>query len=260
MKYTKFLAALLLTGLSILALTSFRNASKPGKEKDSDAMTNTKGFAVLELFTSEGCSSCPPADELMAKIQNEYKEQPVYLLVFHVDYWDRQGWKDVFSSHDYTNRQLSYQNWLGINSIYTPQLVVNGKAEFVGSDEFKIRSAINTALNSGYSAQLSVQSNQDKNKFTLNYEVSNGPEDSRLLVAIVQKSASTKVERGENKGRLLSHVQIVRSLTSVSLSGAHKGTATISLPAAFNAAAWEVIAMVQDVNKGEIATAARVNL
>src|SRR5947209_3544323 len=88
------------------------------------------GFAVVELFTSEGCSSCPAADETLAKVAREYPEN-VYVLGFHVDYWDRLGWKDVYSSADYTNRQREYAQQFNLNSIYTPEVVVNGRVEFV---------------------------------------------------------------------------------------------------------------------------------
>src|SRR5882757_10188754 len=92
------------------------------------------GFAVVELFTSEGCSSCPSADALVAAVQKENKDQPVYILAFHVDYWDRLGWKDAFSDAAYSDRQRAYASWLRLSSIYTPQVVVNGRKEFVGSD------------------------------------------------------------------------------------------------------------------------------
>ena len=84
---------------------------------------NKNGFAVVELFTSEGCSSCPPADELLAKLQRESAEKNIYLLAYHVDYWDRLGWKDQFSSNEYTKRQQKYLDWLNLYVMYTPQSV-----------------------------------------------------------------------------------------------------------------------------------------
>lgn len=92
-----------------------------------------EGFAVVELFTSEGCSSCPPADELLADIQKETKGKNVFLLAFHVDYWDRLGWKDRFSKEQNTDRQRQYKQWLGLNVMYTPQFVINGSSEFAGN-------------------------------------------------------------------------------------------------------------------------------
>jgi hypothetical protein len=117
-----------------------------GSSKKDTAKISGKGFAVLELFTSEGCSSCPPADELLAKIQKEAQGKDIYLLAYHVDYWDRLGWKDVFSNADYSKRQEQYGRWFNSSQIYTPQLIVNGKAEFVGSNEAAIRNAISDQL------------------------------------------------------------------------------------------------------------------
>src|ERR1700754_4943955 len=102
-----------------LVVTAFAVAAcinaKPAAHKNIVA---GKGFAVVELFTSEGCSSCPPADELVAKIQKEYNTQPVYILAFHVDYWNRLGWKDVFSNADYSKRQNDYVQYLKISGAY----------------------------------------------------------------------------------------------------------------------------------------------
>jgi len=92
------------------------------------------GFALVELFTSEGCSSCPPAEELAAEIQKESADRPVYVLAYHVDYWDHQGWKDRYSDPAYSQRQKDYSSWLGTSDIYTPQVVVNGRKQLVGSD------------------------------------------------------------------------------------------------------------------------------
>src|SRR5258706_14663017 len=103
------------------------------------------GFAVVELFTSEGCSSCPPADEAMIKLAKEFPEH-VYFLAYHVDYWDYIGWKDQFSNADYTKRQDKYAEEFKLNSIYTPQVVINGEKELVGSRESKIRTDIQQEL------------------------------------------------------------------------------------------------------------------
>ncbi|MEO7532910.1 MAG: DUF1223 domain-containing protein, partial [Ferruginibacter sp.] len=105
-----------------------------------------QGFAVVELFTSEGCSSCPPADAAMSVIANKYKEQ-VFVLGFHVDYWNRLGWKDEFSSSDYSKRQRNYATAFSLEGVYTPQVVVNGKSQFVGSDKSKIEKVIQSQLN-----------------------------------------------------------------------------------------------------------------
>src|SRR5580692_11082645 len=99
-----------------------------------------EGFVLVELFTSEGCSSCPPADEAVGRLKGWKKN--VYVLSFHVDYWNYLGWKDVFSNAAYSTRQQNYGDLFHLNSIYTPQIVVNGKAQFIGSDETALRSTI----------------------------------------------------------------------------------------------------------------------
>jgi hypothetical protein len=230
--------------------------------KDSFKPKDTgKGFAVVELFTSEGCSSCPPADALVAKVQKESADKPVYILAFHVDYWNRLGWKDVFSSADYTKRQQQYARWLKSSEIYTPQAIVNGRTEFVGSEEGTLRKAIQTGLQKSAATPLTL--NEDKtgaNKAGLQYHVSGSTTNASLLVALIQKNATTKVERGENGGRTLAHVQIVNKLQTVILDGKNNGKTDIALPAGFNAEGYEVIAFVQNTSTGEITGASKIEL
>jgi hypothetical protein len=211
-----------------------------------------KGFAVIELFTSEGCSSCPPADELVSRIQKEYKDQPVYILAFHVDYWNRLGWRDVFSSADYSARQSEYAKYLNLSQVYTPQIVVNGKKEFVGSEEGTLRNAIKTDLQKPTSTQITLSDiKTDQGKATLHYQTEGNGNNSLLLLALVEKSAQSNVKGGENKGRILSHVQIIRQLDKVILTNG-RGTQSIALPKDFNAQKWEIIALIQNTQTGEI--------
>jgi hypothetical protein len=218
---------------------------------------SSKGIAVLELFTSEGCSSCPPADELMGRIQNENKDNQVYVLSFHVDYWDRQGWKDIFSNPDYTKRQYSYAKWLGKEPIYTPQLVINGKNDYVASDEIKVRNAIKNALSKPATAELSLEVTQINNKLNVSYNVNGIAKNSSLLLAVVQKSAKSNVKRGENANRILSHYQIVKGFHSVTLKNNGKGSTFISVPKEYTTKDFEIIGFVQDVNTGAILGAER---
>ena len=214
--------------------------------------TNKKGFALLELFTSEGCSSCPPADELMGKIQNEYQDKNVYVLSYHVDYWDKQGWKDIFSNAENTKRQYDYAEFLGKEPIYTPQLIINGKADYVGSQETIVRNAVKTALLKPAIAGLSLQANQNNNNLTVNYNIEGNTKNSKLLLAIVQKSAKSNVKRGENAHRVLSHYQIVQQLNLIEIAKDKKGKAAIHLPKNFNTKDFEVIGFVQDQKNGSV--------
>jgi hypothetical protein len=217
-----------------------------------------KGFAVVELFTSEGCSSCPPADQLMARIQQESKGQPVYILAFHVDYWNRMGWKDIFSDAAYSQRQNQYAAWLRLQSVYTPQVVVNGSKEFVGSQESTIRKAISNGLQEVSPAQLTLGGVRlDKGKVAWRCQARNAGRNTSLLVAIVQRSATSQVKAGENSGRTLSHVQIVRQLQTVKVDADGSGAGYLPLPAGISASDEEIIAFLQDNDNGHIIAATR---
>lgn len=241
--------------ITILSLTACGQNEKTAK--NDIEKTDGKGFAVLELFTSEGCSSCPPADELLARIQKEVKDKPVYLLAYHVDYWDKQGWKDIFSNADYSKRQVQYGSWLNNPQIYTPQAIINGKSEFVGSEESQIRLAILKQLATNTGILLTLQAHQSEKGLQVNYQATGAPKESMIAIAIVQKSAQSKVARGENAGRELSHVQIVRKLQSSALSTAGSGIITVTLPKDFNAQDFEILALIQDKNNGGILGAAK---
>ncbi|MDQ8012891.1 MAG: DUF1223 domain-containing protein [Flavobacterium nitrogenifigens] len=216
------------------------------------SQNNSKSFALLELYTSEGCSSCPPADELLGRIQNEYRDKNVYVLAYHVDYWDKQGWKDIFSSADFTKRQYDYAQFLGKEPIYTPQVIINGKTDYIGSQETSLRNGIKSALSKPTLASLNLEASQNENSISVNYNVEGTSRNSRLLLAVVQKEAKSNVKRGENANRVLTHYQIVRNLQSVDLNKIKKGTATIHLPKNYNAQDFEIIGFVQDMNSGAI--------
>ena len=217
-----------------------------------------KGFAVVELFTSEGCSSCPPADQLMARIQQESNGQPIYILAFHVDYWNRMGWTDPFSDAAYSQRQNQYAAWFRLELVYTPQVVVNGSKEFVGSQEPSIRNAISNGLQEVSTAQLTLSDVRlDKGKVAWRYQASNAGHNTSLLVAIVQRSATSQVKAGENSGRTLSHVQIVRQLQTAKVDATGSGAGSLPLPADVGTSDEEIIAFLQDNKTGHIIAATR---
>jgi hypothetical protein len=242
----------------ILFTTNFITHSTPTKPVLSKT-TPGNGFAVLELFTSEGCSSCPAADALLAKIQAEAKDKPVYVLSYHVDYWDRLGWKDQFSSSQYSNRQVQYSHWLS-SDVYTPQVVINGRKECVGSDESKLRKAIDNQLNTAASASLTINGEQKAKDIEVQYTIAgNNPKD-KLLIAVVQKHALSAVKAGENEGRTLSHTQIVRELETMDVKQNKQGSAQLHLPAGFNSTDYELIGLLQNSATGEIDATTRVTL
>ncbi|WP_157258271.1 DUF1223 domain-containing protein [Pedobacter ginsenosidimutans] len=251
MKTLKRIAIVNAVIVAVIALSAFIWVGS-AQEKKIEQPVNGKGFAVLELFTSEGCSSCPPAEELLAKIEKESNGKPVYVLGYHVDYFDNLGWKDVFGSPENTKRQKKYSAWLNAQ-VYTPQLVINGAQEFIGSNESEVRNAINKQLlNKKYTASLAFDTKRDGEELTINYETKDTQASDDLLFALVQKGGSTHVQRGENAGLKLSHVQIVRKTLTLSLKDAKSGTAVLNIPKGSNAEKWEVIGMVQHKITGAI--------
>ena len=255
MRSIKILALTACLAIAVLVSAAFIN-HKSGNKK-SEVKIAGNGFAVIELFTSEGCSSCPAADELVARIQKEDSDKPVYILAFHVDYWNRLGWKDVFSSADYSKRQSKYASWLHLQSVYTPQIVVNGKKEFVGSEEGNLRNAITTGLRTNAAGKLTLNAQKEKGHITVQYQSEGAEKNATLLLALVQKTAQTKVQRGENGGKTLSHVQIVRKIQSQPISADGKGNAIIALPQGFSTQGYEVIGFVQNTGNGTILAAAK---
>lgn len=247
-----FMLSALVTA-AVLASTGFMNVKLLKK-----ANADNKGFAVIELFTSEGCSSCPPADELVARIQKESEGKPVYILAYHVDYWNRLGWKDPFSSADFSRRQNDYARYLHLQGVYTPQIVVNGRTEFVGSQEGTLRNAIRAALQKPVLATLSLAvMKYDKNQVSVKYTAEGAGKNSVLFIALLQKHAQTKVLRGENGGHTLSHVQIVNKLQRVPINGPG-GIANIAV--AEGTRNQEVIGFIQNTETGAITTAVRAAL
>lgn len=177
-------------------------------KKDVKVKNEMEGFAVIELFTSEGCSSCPPADKLLETINKDYAGKNVLTLSYHVDYWDKLGWKDDFGSAENTARQNYYANTFNLNSIYTPQVVINGAKEFVGSDRNKMVSTLQSAKKTN--KPITLNAITANNRIKVHYKVNDPSTGESMLVALVQKQATTNVKRGENGGRKLNHVNIVR--------------------------------------------------
>ena len=225
--------------LSFLLLTCTVADKKEAKVKNE-----MEGFAVIELFTSEGCSSCPPADKLLETIDKEYAGKNVLVLSYHVDYWNKLGWKDEFSSAENTARQKYYANHFRLNSIYTPQAVVNGTTEFVGSDRNKMTNTIEQSKKINKTITLSAS--VDNNKVMVDYKVNDQSGGESMLIALVQKQATTEVKRGENGGRKLHHINIVREFQLVK----NKSNIEFELPGEKNN--FFIVALLQNEGTGSI--------
>lgn len=178
------------------------------------AEPNGRVPVLAELFTSEGCSSCPPADALLMKLDRMQPVAGAQIIVLseHVDYWNYLGWSDPYSSAQFTARQEGYTHALFAES-YTPQMVIDGRTEVLGSDERAIQSAVSKAAARPKLAVRILAAKRDDNEAVVNISVGAGKGD--VWVAIADDRDQSSVQRGENRGRTLDHVAVVRSLGKV---------------------------------------------
>ena len=179
--------------------------------------TNSNGIVVLELFTSQGCSSCPPADEVLAKYAKENNSN-VIPLAFHVDYWNYIGWKDPFSKAQYSERQREYAQIFNSNGVYTPQLVINGKYELVGSKKNEIDKLVTkeSSLPNNNSIKI-ISSTLLGNQLEIKFNASDNNKTSKVNLALVKKKEFTKIKRGENNGLEQTSYNIVYDFKSLPL-------------------------------------------
>jgi hypothetical protein len=201
--------------LAVALLGVAAGQSGPGPETGRGAAPVP---VLVELFTSEGCSSCPPADLLLSHLTKEsVPGAQVIALGLHVDYWDEQGWKDPASMHQATARQAAYARALGIGDrIYTPQLVVDGRAEMIGTDASAAAEAIAKALKQPH-AGVTLAVSVDGEALIARATVTDLPADAaresvNAVLAVTEDDLTNVVKRGENSGRTLHHDAVVRSL------------------------------------------------
>jgi hypothetical protein len=202
-----------------------------------------EGPLILELFTSQGCSSCPPADVLLAKLTKDPSVEP---LSFHVDYWNDLGWADPYSQPAWTQRQHQYANALGDTRVYTPELVIGGKVGLVGSQSIRVKEAIAEAERP---ALLDAKAKWTADAVEI---TATAPAGAEVLVAIWESERTVKVPRGENAGTTLSNARIVRRLERVAPAG-KGGTITVKLDAAWKTVG--AVAFAQRADKKIVASA-----
>jgi hypothetical protein len=239
-------------GLSLIALLSASGLTRAQSTADRVPV-------IAELFTSEGCSSCPPADGLLEVLLQEQPIKGVYVIPLseHVTYWDHQGWKDPFSAQQYTVRQQQYGLRFNIESIYTPQLVVDGARELVGSDKRAIERA------------LADQAKTPKPVLTVTATVADGSlnmaaagpgltaeKDADLVFAVTEDHLVIDVPRGENAKRTLKHSGVVRWLKSAGAVGSSPATATVKLAQEWHRENLRVVAFVQSRKDRRVVAAA----
>ncbi len=251
--------ALILLLVACLAFASWREPRKQPSE-DAAPTGNAAPFALVELFTSEGCSSCPPADRLLAHLAAEARDRgdPVFTLSFHVDYWNYLGWADPYSDPAFSARQRAYSKALR-KGVYTPQMIVNGRRAFVGSDAARARRNLADALQRPAPLTLSagVSPVTAEGVLLVSYAAPGLPADAVVHLAVVERGLSQNVTRGENTGRTLNHENVVRVFETLA---APHGKVTLALPEALYLANASLIAYAQDVKTMAVLGATSVDL
>ncbi len=204
---------------------------------------------IVELFTSEGCSSCPPADALLAKLA---RDPNVLALELHVDYWNDLGWADPFSSAAFSARQSDYAGALGGSGVYTPEMIVDGAVGFVGSDADRARKEIAAA---GKRAHVAVTIARKGDDLTITAAAPG--ESADVLLAITESDLSSKPTRGENNGKTLAHGPVVRSLVKLAtIDAAWTGKQTLTIDPSWKGEHLHAVVFVQSTRTRAIFGAA----
>jgi len=215
---------------------------------------------VVELFTSEGCSSCPPADALLGRLTEVKLADGLQVvpLGLHVDYWNQQGWVDRFSSDAYTRRQQKYAERFRIEGPYTPQMVVDGELQFTGNDARRAQEAILQAAQRPQPAQIQISPASQGAPDSMQVQVKTGAGAGEVMLAVTEDNLATKVGAGENGGRELHHWAVVRELRSIGRlrDGSFEAAVPLKLKKDWKREDLRVVVFVQDPATGRIDGAA----
>ena len=208
----------------LISTLAFLLVTAAARTRASDVASSTDGRipVLVELFTSEGCSSCPPADTFLQDLDRQpVAGEQMIVLSEHVDYWNHDGWKDPYSAHFYSDRQETYAKRFGPNTVYTPEMVVDGASQFLGSDVALAQKAFTKALSDPKIAvRLSSVSLPTASSLQAHLETAVLPDpfsvrEADVYIAVALNSAESQVARGENAGRKLSHTAVVKSIVKV---------------------------------------------
>jgi hypothetical protein len=265
----------LLAGLTLIFLfvVTAMALMRPRPQASSRTPETGRTPVVVELFTSEGCSSCPPADALLARLSEGQLDRNVQLIALeeHVDYWNDLGWTDPFSSRDWTFRQNVYSGVLRNGNPYTPQMVVDGTAEFVGSRAQQARQAIREAAGQAKIPVALAQGNAD-NAGTGNFSVTVGKlegavkrDAAEVWLAITETGLHSAVTRGENAGEDLHHAAVVRSMRKIGEAKAEgetsfAGDATVPLQKEWKRENLRAVVFLQEKQSRRILGAAEIRI
>jgi hypothetical protein len=241
-----FALAILVVAVISICMAVLAKTTEPGVPRKA---------VVVELFTSEGCSSCPPADELLAHLRQDLSAKNIQVipLGFHVDYWNSLGWKDRFSSADYSRRQEQYTQSLRVDGPYTPEMVVDGVVEFVGNDAGHAQRSIGEAASQPEVATVKISSAADQ--LAVQVKAPSSSKDAQVVLAITEDNLTTQVGSGENGGRTLHHAAVVRELRQLGRlhEGSFEANVPLKLDKDWKRADLRAVVFVQEGGTGKIA-------
>ena len=219
---------------------------------------------VLELFTSEGCSSCPPADRLLQSLDEKqpFSRTDLIVLSEHVDYWNGSAWVDPYSSKLFSERQRSYAEYFRLDTVYTPQAVIDGQRETVGSNAVEIRNAVEAATRNQKVAVMLSKAVRDGNRIKFHLTSADLPRAAgpfSVYVAVAENKVQSNVAGGENGGRALTHTAVVRTLARIEVvRGGVSLSKDVTVPISSGAASsgFRVVVLLQDDRSHKIVGAA----
>ncbi|WP_373503112.1 DUF1223 domain-containing protein [Aestuariivirga sp.] len=202
---------------------------------------------VVELFSSQGCSSCPPADRILGEIRTR---PGVLALTFHVDYWDYLGWKDTLASADFSQRQYDYAKARGDMDVYTPQMVVNGQKPLVGSQRSEVFAVLDQSRQTHWPIELSMS--DGAKELAIEIGAGEGPQDATLWVMPITDRISVKIGKGEMAGREITYNNVVRRLIPAGMWNGKASRLTLPKDGLMTSDATACVALLQQGKVGPI--------
>jgi hypothetical protein len=258
----------------VVILFVFSTVFVPKMGAQTSAAASNRKPVLVELFTSEGCSTCPPADALLQKLE---EQQPVagaevVALEEHVDYWDHEGWSDPYDSPSWTQRQMAYKDLFKTKEVYTPQMVVDGQAQFVGGNGQQALLEIDKAAHR-VQTDVTITSEKPQGKgsqrFTVSVEKLAGNtagDVAEVWLAVTEDGLESSVKRGENAGHVLHHIATLRSLHKIGVASASgapasfTGSPDVKIESRWNRENVRVVVFIQEKKSGKILGAASAKI
>ncbi|WP_027059373.1 DUF1223 domain-containing protein [Mesorhizobium loti] len=200
-----------------LAFSAFAGAGHAGEAEriQADKPQQDKPLGVVELFTSQGCSSCPPADAFFAELATR---EDIVALSYHVDYWDYLGWKDTLSRKENTERQYDYMRAFGSRSVYTPQAVLNGRVHVNGANRGEVDGALARMAKGGEGIRVPIKVSRTSDRVIIDAgDAGSGPSDAHVVIVYFEQPQTVKIAQGENSGRKMTYWNAVTGIQTAGM-------------------------------------------